>query len=87
MSNAADKIINRLVEHNKEVQERGALYLTLESQNFLLKEIKWKLGLGWSPEDIFAFLKNSEEVNSLLDEDIALAAMDRISAKYAVALS
>lgn len=75
------------MSHNKEVQERGALPLTLESQNFLRGTTKRLLEAGWSSEDVYLFLKNHEEVNSLLAEDCAVAAMDRIYTKYNVALS
>jgi hypothetical protein len=49
---------------------------------FVIREAQRLLDAGYTTEDAVAYLKNLEEVNPTLPENVALRRMKKISSKY-----
>lgn len=52
--------------------------MSIDEANMLKSDIQSKLTHGWYAIEAYEYLQNSEHINPLLDEDIAITRMTRI---------
>lgn len=80
---ATDNIIKRLKDTNDFlVKTKGAMPLDEIAITYIQEHIDRMLNWGWKEEDAYQYFRNSEEVNSTLDEETALERIDKIASKY-----
>jgi len=72
----SQKILNDLIQYSENLD--GPWLVEEWEKEILLADIKHKLSLGWTEQEIFNLIKNTEHINPNQDEDIALDKMDKI---------